>query len=126
MSARQDIAGLLEQWRRLTAEESEAIQIGAWTQLKSIQAAKSDLQPLLNCAMDKWAEENTGAPSTDHPFRAEVNDLIALEAGNGQLLAAKMHNVQEARSSLEQAGRRLRRVHASYGQKRDAAWHSYS
>ncbi len=129
MSARQTIAGLLEQWRCLTGGETQAIQTGAWADLKKIQADKADLQPQLTAAMDEWAAENRGLPAAgagDHPFRAEVNQLIALEASNGALLADQMRKRREALASLEQAGRRLRRVRGSYASRPEANWQSYS
>ena len=87
MSARKDIARLLEQWLQLTRDEATAIQSASWPALRDIQSRKAELQKSLSQAEKNWAAENPGEPK---PFRAEVGRLISLVARNAELLAAQM------------------------------------
>ena len=126
MSARQDITDLLEQWRRLTEAEGEAIRTGAWLSVKELQAAKAELQRDMNSAMEKWKRENPGAAPAKHPFRREVDRLISLEMRNSELLAAQHERVQRERASSDRALLTLRRVQRSYAQKPETGWDCYS
>ncbi len=126
MSARQDIAGLLQQWRRLTEAEGGAIQTAAWAAVKEIEAAKAGLQKELSRAMGKWTEENAGAVLSINPFRAEVDRLISLEMRNREWLAAQQQRAQMEKESSDRALRTLRRVQRSYARQPDTAWNSYS
>ena len=129
MSAQQQIAGLLDQWLQLTLAEEQAIEAAAWSELKRIQSAKAGLQPPLNEATAEWAAEHSDRPlaeTPDHPFRAEVNRLITLEAGNGERLAARIKGARQEILSRETSCRNLRRVHGSYARKPEAVWNSYS
>lgn len=126
MSARQDIAGLLQQWRRLTEAEGGAIQTAAWAAVKEIQATKAGLQKELSRAMGRWTEENPGAAFSKNPFRAEVDRLISLEERNREWLAAQQQRLQLEKESSDRALRTLRRVQQSYAHEPGTAWNSYS
>jgi len=126
MSARQDITNLLEQWRRLTEAEGEAIRTGAWPSVKELQAAKAELQQEMNSAMQKWKRENPGATPAKHPFRREVDRLISLEMRNSAMLAAQRERVQRERASSDRELLTLRKVQRSYTQKPETGWDCYS
>jgi hypothetical protein len=126
MSARQDITNLLEQWRRLTEAEGEAIRTGAWPSVKELQGAKAGLQRDINAAMEKWKRENPGAAPWKHPFRREVDRLISLEVRNSELLAQQQQRLQLEKASSDRALLTLRRVQGSYAQKPETGWNSYS
>jgi hypothetical protein len=125
MSAQQDIARLLQQWLDFTQAEAGAIESSAWPALKEIQAAKSKLQRPLTDAMGKWTAQSP-ENSSNHPFRAEVNQLIALEARNSERLSAQASRTRLRQESQANAVRNLRNVHRSYGRKPAAGWESYS
>ncbi len=109
MNARQRITGLLKEWLLLTHRESHAIQLGRWSELSEIQDAKAALrQPLAN-AIAQWKTENP-ADGDWHPFRDEVNRLLALESHNSELLALRKREVREKILLLEQALYDLRRL----------------
>jgi hypothetical protein len=129
MSARQEIADLLEQWLQLTQAEAGAIQSETWPSLQEIQAAKMCLQKRLTQAREKWEAENPGrvlAAAGKHPFYAEMGRLVSLETRNGELLAAKLRRVHAERESLNEAARNLRNVHQSYVLKQEGVWNCYS
>ena len=120
------MAGLLEQWRRLTEAEGEAIRTGAWPSVKELQGAKVGLQRDINAAMEKWKRENPGAAPWKHPFRREVDRLISLEVRNSELLAQQQQRLQLEKASSERSLLTLRKVQSSYAQKPETGWNSYS
>jgi outer membrane PBP1 activator LpoA protein len=113
MKARQIITTLLKEWLELTHRESHAIQMGRWSELARIQAAKAALQAPLTEAIERWKNENP-AEAAGHPFRDEVNRLLALEAHNGELVAVRKREVREKILLLEQALDDLCRFQSSY------------
>jgi hypothetical protein len=120
LSASQEIAGLLDQWHRLTQEEAGAIQYATWPSLRKIQSAKAALQTRLTHAREKWASENPGQTLTaagSNAFRMVIARLLSLEARNAELLAAKLRGAEARRESLNEAVRNLRNVHQKYSLK---------
>jgi hypothetical protein len=113
MDPRQRIASILKQWLEMTHSESQAIQAGDWVTLRRIQDAKAELRTPLGEAIAQWRAENPAEAAT-HPFRAEVNHLLALETQNGNFLAARKRKAGEKKKLLEQALFNLRRVRSSY------------
>jgi hypothetical protein len=130
MSARKDMARLLEEWLQLTQAEGAAIQSAAWSAVKEIQARKTELQKSLAEAELNWAAENPGDTSgvpAPKPFRTEVGRLISLEARNAELLAAQLRRARAQQEALDQAYRNLRKIQRSYARKPlPTAWQCYS
>ena len=129
MSARQEIAKVLEQWLQLSKAEAGAIQSAAWASLKEIQAAKAGLQKQFARAKEKWEAENPGEAFSGpdkHPFRAELGRLASLATRNGELLAAQLRRAEAKRESLKEAFRNLRKVQQSYSAKAHGALNCYS
>jgi hypothetical protein len=127
MSAEQDIARLLGEWRELTRAEGVAIQSANWNTVQEIQSRKSDLQKSLATAEANWVAENSANQSAPKPFRAEVARLISLEARNADLLAAQMRRARAQQETLKQAWRNLRKIQRSYVAKSaPTAWQCYS
>ena len=127
MNAQEEIDQLLEQWLTLTRTEARAIEAGAWSEVEEIQARKSDLQPALNAARERWTNENPAVSADgEHPFRAAINRLIGMEASNGALIAAQRRQAEVRREALKKTARTLRQVHRSYRQMAEPAWQSYS
>jgi hypothetical protein len=125
MSAQEEIAGLLTEWLELTHGEAAAIQAAAWADVHRFQSGKAGLQRRITQAMDGWNRQKP-TDLRDHPFRAQVNRLISLEARNGEMLAVQMSRAKAEMAALVQTGRTLRRIKESYAGKREARWHSYS
>jgi len=131
MSAREELSALYDQWRKLTACETEAIRHSAWEQLEAHQSAKASLQPLL-ARQEENLDRELSAPFSERDaierhFRAVVDELIRLEVLNGELLAAQRQNAEVQKSALERTSRNLRHLHRSYGPGADNAhWQSYS
>lgn len=129
MSARQEVADLLDQWLQLTQAEAGAIQSATWPSLREIQAAKVCLQKRLTRATEKWEAENPGkvlAGPGKHLFRAQIGRLLSLETRNGALLATKLRRAHAQRESLNEAARNLRNVHQSYVLKPAGVWNCCS
>jgi hypothetical protein len=128
MSARETITGLLQEWLRLTQSEARAIEAASWRDVSRFQSAKAGLQPLLNRARGELIAENPSLASNagDHPFRAEINHLIALEASNAGLLAEQKRKARSRMQSLVEARRNLGRLRGSYLPKPDRVLDSYS
>jgi hypothetical protein len=119
MNARQELAGLLEQWLQLTQAEGAAIQAADWTKVREVQATKARLQPAITETKNKF-------PGTI-PFPAQVGRLLSLETRNSELLAAQVRRVSAEKTSIDQAQKNLRRIQRSYVPRaRAAAWNCYS
>ena len=120
MNARQRITTLLKEWLDMTHRESHVIQLGRWSELARIQKAKAALQQPLTDAIEQWKSENP-AEAVSHPFRDEISRLLALEAGNGKLLAERKREVREKALLLEQALDDLRRLRSACAAKPEPA-----
>ncbi|MDB6020634.1 MAG: hypothetical protein JWQ04_491 [Pedosphaera sp.] len=119
MNARQELAGLLDQWLQLTQAEGAAIQAADWAKVREIQTTKARLQPAIAETKNKFS----GAI----PFPAQVGRLLSMETRNSELLAEQVRRVSAEKASLDQAQKNLRRIQRSYvpGTKA-AAWNCYS
>ncbi len=129
MSARQQIADLLDQWLQLTQAEAGAIQSATWPSLRDIHADKATLQKRLTEAREKWETENSGKAlggPGKHPFYARIGKLLSLETRNAELLAAKLRHAHAQRESLNEAARNLRNVRQSYALKPAGVWNGCS
>jgi uncharacterized protein involved in exopolysaccharide biosynthesis len=130
MSARQELAGILQQWLQLTREEGAAIQTALWPAVSRIQARKAILRKSFTDAVQKCAAEDAAAgpgKPASKPFRAEVGRIISLLARNGAALAAQLNRARTRRETLDQTKRNMRRIQRSYARSHPStAWHSYS
>jgi len=120
MSARDNLAGILEQWLRLTREESAAIQTRGWSALRQIQARKAALREPLASAV---RQRNSVPPH----LRAQVGRIISLLTRNARVLADQLRQARAGQETLDQARRNLQRIARCYARRPHAArWHSYS
>jgi uncharacterized protein involved in exopolysaccharide biosynthesis len=130
MSARKELAGILEQWLQLTRAEGAAIQASAWPTVRRIQARRAALRKSLTEAARTCAEEDAAAGPGNpapRPFRAEAGRIISLLTRNGAALTAQLSRARARQESLDQANRNLRRIQRSYVRPHPpTAWHSYS
>lgn len=110
MSARQELAGLLEQWHQLSQDEGAAIEAANWAKVAEIQAAKARLQP----AITRQKTLFTGA---NNPFTMQLGRLLSLEARNSELLATQLRRAVTEKAGLDQAQQNLRRLRHSYVQR---------
>jgi hypothetical protein len=115
MNPPEHTARLFHQWLQMTRAESQAIQAGAWSKLRGIQADKASLRQPLDDAFRLW---KFGRPAVsaaaENPFRAKVARLIALEEHNAQLLAGRREQARQQRLHLERAAQNLRNIRRSY------------
>ena len=130
MTAREKLAALYTEWRRLTEGETDAIHADAWERLAEIHTQKLALQQQIIAATP--ASEPASVPvaahahSTDNPFHPVVQELILLETRNAEILAAKRQAAEAQRADLDRSTQNLRLVQRSYGTHSRSAWHSYS
>jgi hypothetical protein len=119
MSARQELAVLLEKWFQLSQAEGAAIQAAAWDQVKNIQADKARLRHSLTEQQQRLPDPN--------PFPEQIARLISLETRNSELLAAQLRRAHAEKKSLGQAGKNLRRIQSSYARRQSGTrWNCYS
>jgi hypothetical protein len=130
MSARKELAGILEQWLQLTRAEGAAIQAAVWPAVRRIQARRAALRESFTEAARRCAEENAAAKPGNpppKPFRAEVGRIISLLTRNSVALRAQLSRARARQESLDQANRNLRGIQRSYVRPQPpTAWHSYS
>jgi hypothetical protein len=129
MSAREQIADLLQQWREVSQTEFAAIQAGDWTQLRALQAAKETIQRKLTEARQTWNAENPTQPlpaAAGNPFAEQVNNLLTLETRKVQFLEARRQRLRDRQGMLRQARTNVRRLRSSYAGSAAPKWHSYS
>lgn len=121
MSASEELAGLLRQWRLLTEQEGRAIAAAAWNQVDGCQTAKVRLQPRISelCArLEPGVHEKL--------FRPVIEDLMQLERQNSSLLDRERAAAAEHQESLDRTRRNLRHIQKSYLPPARAHWQSYS
>jgi hypothetical protein len=120
MSARNEIAGILEQWLQLTRAEGAAIETAAWDKVRQIQAQKAVLQKALAKA------GKPGGVALDE-FRATAGRIVSSLERNAKALAVQVRRAQAQQKSLDETKQNLRRIRHSYARpQRHSAWHSYS
>jgi len=130
MSARDEIAEILEQWLQLTRAEGAAIQSASWPAVDRIQARKAILQKsLAEAARKSTSEEAAGRPTTPAlaPFRAKAAQINSLLTRNAEALAAQVRRARARQKLLDETKRNLSRIQRSYLRPHlPTAWHSYS
>lgn len=130
MSAWNDLHEYYRQWRALTLEEGEAIQLGVWAKVDGCQTAKYKLQGSIQQTVDlirsELAAKGEGTGAYDLEFRAIVAELVSLEKRNSEWLADQKLKTQLALNELTASSRNLRGVRSAYGPPRQAVWQSYS
>jgi hypothetical protein len=119
MSTRQNLPDLLQEWRRQTLAETQALQRLDWPGVFACQLAKEELQSLLRQVLEAPTELPPG------PLREQVQELIALEAHNRDWLAARKSALQAQGLELDGSARNLKRVRDSYARSALACWQSY-
>src|SRR5579863_8318937 len=119
MSARQDMARLLEQWLALTQAEGGAIETAQWMRVSEIQSDKAALQKSIVETHEQWMRETPQdfADPTKHPFRVEVGRLISLESRNSELAATQMRRAQMRQQMIDEVNRNVKKIRGSYVRK---------
>ncbi len=130
MSARDYLHDLYGRWRSLTKQETEAIQIAAWSQVELCQVTKRELQNEIVQALEELQGELKfhGAKRADieKEFRPLLEELIVLETRNGELLATQKQRNLRQQAEADRSTRTLRQVRGAYAPGNGPAWVSYS
>jgi hypothetical protein len=130
MSARTELFAAYEEWRRWTELEGQAIEASNWARVRACQDAKQRLQPRLICGNDQARREcdrlGLSRGDMEREVRRVIGELILLESHNGEVLAQQRGHAEAERSELDRTHGNLRRLHHSYGGRREAAWSSFS
>ena len=123
MTAHPDLADLLEQWRRLTASESDAIRACNWDALLTAQANKHDLQQEIDRACSSLGASGTAESKR---IRLTASRLLEDEHENQQALAEQRHAAGRAYHQSQNSLRQLHELNRAYGQHSMNSWQSYS
>lgn len=119
-----------ESWEQWTQREGAAIQEGNWLQVSECQQTKLNLQSriirLTDALNTECAEAGLDPKELEPDLRRTINDLIALETRNTELLSERRRIVEAQDVELNGTRRQLRQVQQSYGRPLSGAWHSYS
>ena len=109
---------LLEEWKRLSQQESEAILDRDWTVLNELLDQKNRIKDLLG------DYEGDDFPAADKQI---VSELIAITEHNQQLLKSEMVIVRNQIQTEDRSLNNMRKVNRTYGaQEGQSYWHSYS
>jgi len=123
------LTSLLTEWRRLTEEEGQAIRNGNWTGLADQQAGKAQLQTEISRLQGLFAtvsDPAIGSSHLDPGLEPLVRELLALEARNRDLLAARRLDHQAESRGLAKTTRDLTNMRRAYGRSPNLHWQSYS
>lgn len=130
MMAQYDLMEAYAAWEHWTQREGAAIQEGNWRQVNECQQTKVGLQSriirLTDALNAKCVELGRNPKDFEPDLRRTINELIALENRNSELLSNHRRVAEAQDLELSTASRQLRRVQESYGQRPSAAWYSYS
>lgn len=130
MSIQADLLEQYEHWARLTREEGVALRSGDWKAAAACQERKAALRTLIDqltrAADAAWAGPVPASTPSRAQVRQKLQELIALEEANRELLA-RLHEMDLRREAdLGLAQRHLGQVHRSYAQPPAPTWQSYS
>ena len=114
MNAQGQLSELLDDWRGLTAAESQAIRTLDWPRLEECQEAKKRLMSQIE-GLENIPE-----------LLPRVKELLALERHNECDLQAMRANLEAERAGVDRASRAMRQVSKAYGGRSSANWQSYS
>jgi prefoldin subunit 5 len=127
MNARQELAGIMEQWLQLTQDEGAAIQRSQWQALKRIQARKSALRSSFTEAVQKCAEASGTRHPVLKPFQARAAKIMALLNRNAAALSAQLSRARARQEKLNQTRGNLQKIQRSYASTQPRrSWQSYS
>ena len=107
-----------------------AIQSGDWTRVAECQKSKQTLQKqiihLTESAQAECIETGLDSKNFERDLRPIINNLMAMEIRNSELIALRRQAADVEKLDLDQASQNLRRVHKSYSRPTAAVWNSYS
>jgi hypothetical protein len=121
MTSADELFALYQQWRTLTEDEGEAIEIGDWPSVEQYQTAKTRLQPRI-----VELSHRLGNVTHEQRFRGIIEELMQLERRNGALLQRRRQAADEQMGEMDRASRHLRQIHKSYVPPARTHWQSYS
>lgn len=121
-----ELESLFDEWREMTASERRAIAADDWAAVQQQQERKVDLQKRLDQSITDWKKKNFNAAKSSVHLQPIVAELIALEAGNAQLLATRREQAQRQFAEVSRTGETLRVLNRAYGATAEAHWSSYS
>lgn len=130
MIAKQNLFDAYNSWEELTQAESAAIQSGDWPRVTECQQTKLVLQKriinLTESAQAECIESGKDGKSFDRDLRPIINNLIAMETRNSELIAVRRQMADVEKLNLDQTSQNLRRLQKSYSPPTAAVWNSYS
>jgi hypothetical protein len=118
----------LDEWRRLTELEGEAIRNHLWKEADECQSAKELLRPLILCLELECRRESGGDFPEELKKRVQekIQLLLLLEDNNRSALGVIHTEAVKESNALHQQTQTLRKLHKSYSSPAPALWNSYS
>ena len=130
MSAERALFSAYREWHRLARAGQTAIHKQDWNFLIECQQITRKIQtfiPNLTLrARNEWKERESDCVAKENELRAVILELMKLLDSNKKLLSSARKTALSRREKLEQAGRNLKRLEASYVLERSSAWTSFS
>jgi hypothetical protein len=118
------ITQLCDEWRRLTEFETAAIKSHDWDSLTQVQSQKTDLRSAFDAAAALGPDSRD--PARRRFIRSIVEELMAMERANLDLISVQISFAHGEQSRLAQSAKNLRRLHRYSGSSAAPLWQSYS
>ena len=113
---------LYADWRKLSADECEALGHQNWSRVAEAQSRKKNLQDGISAVFKACTAEQRQSSQ----IKEILSELIKSEQANQRLLEQIRNAADKERGNLGGVARTLRRIQGSDGQQPQTVWHSYS
>lgn len=124
------LRSLYERWRALSEAETEGITAGNWPQVSGCQEGKQKLQDqIAQATRALWDEADSRGLSRAQiqpSLRKMVDELIAAERRNLELVTRQIQEVNQQQEALRQTRQNLHRMQQAYAPRRAQGWVRYS
>jgi hypothetical protein len=117
------ILRLLDAWRALAGQQTEAIERSDWPGLLHLSDAKENLKELMDAAITTSGMNLSGKRPPD--LQSAVEEVVRLEQHNHQLLSERSRQTQSELEQSRTKAQRLRMIRNAYRRARQTRWHSY-
>jgi len=117
------ILQLIDSWRRLAGQQTEAIERSDWQNLRRLSDSKEELRDLMDAAIAASEIGRGGRRSPE--LRSAVDELVGLERLNQRLLSERSRQTQDELRRSRTKVQRLRMIRNAYRRSRQTRWHSY-
>jgi len=114
---------LVEAWRKLAGQQTEAIERSDWQDLLRLSGEKEKLKGLMDAAIA--ASDFNQRGNRPPELRRAADELVRMEQFNQQLLSERSRQTQDELGRSRTKVQRLRMIRNAYRRSRQTRWHSY-